>query len=121
MPDIVPLRYVILHHTGIPDPHYDLMFETTPNSALATWRSPTWPITEPTYVTPLPDHRTHYLTYEGPVSQNRGQVTRIASGHHHSRRPTSGPAEFTLDDQTKLTFAQDASGRWLCTPVTHSP
>lgn len=76
----MPLRYAILHHTGVPAPHFDLMFETAPGSPLATWRSPTWPITAPTPVERLPDHRSAYLTYEGPVSNNRGHVTRVAGG-----------------------------------------
>lgn len=29
---------------------------------------------------PLPDHRRIYLTYEGPVSGNRGSVRRVAQG-----------------------------------------
>lgn len=28
----------------------------------------------------LPDHRAAYLSYEGPVSGNRGEVARVASG-----------------------------------------
>lgn len=28
----------------------------------------------------LPDHRADYLTYEGPISKNRGFVQRIATG-----------------------------------------
>ena len=39
-----PLRYVILWHDGVAEPHFDLMFETLPGSALATWRSPRWPV-----------------------------------------------------------------------------
>ena len=31
-----PLRYVILWHDGVAEPHFDLMFETLPGSALAT-------------------------------------------------------------------------------------
>jgi len=30
--------------------------------------------------TRLPDHRKHYLSYEGPLSDNRGEVTQTASG-----------------------------------------
>ena len=30
--------------------------------------------------TPLPDHRTHYLDYEGEVTGNRGMVVRIDTG-----------------------------------------
>ena len=74
------LRYVILHHQGIPDPHYDLMFEREPGGPLLTLRSPSWPILKPTPVEPLPDHRRDYLDYEGPVSNNRGDVRRVQSG-----------------------------------------
>ena len=38
------LRYVILHHTEIPEPHFDLMFETLAGSELATFRALVWPI-----------------------------------------------------------------------------
>ncbi|MGE5609047.1 MAG: hypothetical protein ACM359_07320, partial [Bacillota bacterium] len=72
----------ILRHEGIPEPHYDLLFETAPGSPLAAWRSPTWPVEPDTDLTPLPDHRPAYLEYEGPVSRNRGTVKRVAAGHH---------------------------------------
>jgi hypothetical protein len=75
-----PLRYVILWHEGVPDPHFDLMFETLPGSALSTWRSPRWPIEAPTAATRLKDHRRAYLDYEGDVSGRRGRVTRVAAG-----------------------------------------
>ena len=75
-----PLRYVILWHDGVPEPHYDLMFETLPGSALATWRSPRWPIDSPTPVTRLKDHRRAYLEFEGDLTGRRGRVDRAASG-----------------------------------------
>lgn len=74
------LRYAILRHDGIEHPHFDLMFETSPGSELATWRSDVWPIQTVTLVDRLPDHRAGYLTYEGPVSNDRGHVRRVASG-----------------------------------------
>src|SRR5580765_1966878 len=74
LPPAMSLRYVILHHTGVPTPHYDLMFETDPGSPLATWRSPTWPITDPTLLERLADHRRDYLEYQGPLTNNRGEV-----------------------------------------------
>jgi hypothetical protein len=77
-----PLRYVILRHEGVDPPHFDLMFETSPGSALATWRSPEWPLRLGTPVTHLPDHREWYLNYEGEVSNQRGWVRRVASGTH---------------------------------------
>ena len=74
------LRYVILRHEGVDMPHFDLMFETRPGSPLATWRSEIWPIVGPTALTRLGEHRREYLEYEGPVSGDRGFVTRVAAG-----------------------------------------
>src|SRR5690348_13471389 len=75
-----PLRYVILWHDGVREPHFDLMFETFPGSALSTWRSPGWPIESATAATRLKDHRREYLEYEGDLSERRGRVTRVAAG-----------------------------------------
>ena len=74
------LRYAILYHSGVETPHYDLMFETSPGSELATWRSPVWPLLQPAVLTRLADHRRDYLTYEGPVSNNRGEVKQVSAG-----------------------------------------
>jgi len=76
----MPLRFAILHHTGIPEPHFDLLFETHEGSDLATWRSPVWPITSPATVHRLKDHRRLYLDFEGDLSRRRGHVERIAGG-----------------------------------------
>ncbi|HLL88953.1 MAG TPA: hypothetical protein VK324_06595 [Tepidisphaeraceae bacterium] len=72
--------YVILHHTGVDDPHFDVMIESAPDGPLMTWRSGRWPIDAPTPLTRLPDHRRDYLTYEGPLSNDRGRVARVAAG-----------------------------------------
>jgi len=77
---MTPVRYVILHHTDVSEPHFDLMFETAPGSQLATWRSEIWPIESPTTVTRLRDHRRLYLEYEGPISDHRGAVQRVTDG-----------------------------------------
>ncbi len=78
------LRYAVLHHTGVEQPHYDLLFETQPGSPLATYRCDRWPLEAGTTLAHrLPDHRRLYLEYEGPVSRNRGQVRRVASGTCH--------------------------------------
>jgi hypothetical protein len=79
-PQQFSLRFVILRHDGVPEPHFDLMFETAPGGPLETWRSPAWPIASPVTLTLLAPHRRAYLTYEGPVSNNRGVVTRVAEG-----------------------------------------
>ena len=79
------LRYVVLRHEQIADPHFDLMFEreASEGPALRTWRSRVWPITGVTRLEPLADHRVEYLEYEGPVRGNRGIVRRVASGTCH--------------------------------------
>ena len=75
------VRFVVLHHEGIEEPHFDLMLETSPGSALATWRTPRWPIDQPTEMLQLPEHRRNYLTYEGEVPGGRGRVRRVAAGN----------------------------------------
>ena len=75
-----PLQYVIVHHVGIPDPHFDLMFETRPGSDLATWRSPGWPVESSTPLTRLKDHRRLYLDYVGQIPGDRGSVQQVARG-----------------------------------------
>lgn len=75
-----PLRYAILNHANIEQPHFDLMFETLPGSMLATWRSEHWPIEETTPLVRLRDHRRLYLDYQGDLSDARGTVYRLAEG-----------------------------------------
>jgi hypothetical protein len=75
-----PLRFVVLHHTGVPQPHFDLMIEASAGGVLMTWRCDEWPIVNETNLTRLGEHRREYLEYQGPLSGDRGQVTRVAGG-----------------------------------------
>jgi hypothetical protein len=77
---MLPLRYTILWHDGIAEPHFDLMFQTRPGSALATWRSLAWPIERETPLVRLKDHRRDFLEYEGELTGHRGRVRRVAGG-----------------------------------------
>lgn len=86
------LRYAILRHEAVAEPHFDLLFETAPGSMLAAWRAPRWPITRRTRLLRLPDHRPLYLDYEGPVSGDRGRVNRVAGGAYR----LNVPAEFNV-------------------------
>ncbi len=72
------LRYVVLHHTGWIEDHFDLMLERDCTGLLQTWRLEDFPI--PKQITRLADHRREYLDYEGPVSNKRGHVKRVAAG-----------------------------------------
>jgi hypothetical protein len=75
-----PLRYVVLRHENVPEPHFDLMFESEPGGKLLTWRSAVWPLVHETPLVQLGEHRRAYLDYEGPVSGNRGHVRRVVGG-----------------------------------------
>tara|TARA_R110002095_G_scaffold157083_1_gene136326 strand:- start:1073 stop:1447 length:375 start_codon:yes stop_codon:yes gene_type:complete len=78
-------QYVILRH-DFPELHWDLMLEHA--GVLKTWRLPAPPEIDPAsdlssidlIAEELPDHRLAYLEYEGPVSGNRGEVSRWDHG-----------------------------------------
>ena len=36
-------RYAVLLHSGIAEPHFDLLIEPEPGALLMTWRLPRWP------------------------------------------------------------------------------
>jgi hypothetical protein len=74
------LRYVVLHHTGTDNPHFDLLFERAGKDLLGTMRCSDWPPANETAFERIDDHRRVYLEYEGPISANCGEVRRIASG-----------------------------------------
>jgi hypothetical protein len=71
-------RYVILEHDH-PELHWDLMLET--GDVLRTWRLLELPAPgKAVAAEALSAHRKAYLDYEGPVSGNRGTVTRWDHG-----------------------------------------
>ncbi|WP_254508357.1 DNA polymerase ligase N-terminal domain-containing protein [Anatilimnocola floriformis] len=76
-------QFVILHHrlpaeSGRGD-HFDLMLEDGPGGLL-TWAVAKIPSSREQPAEQLPPHRRDYLTYEGPISNNRGEVQRVAAG-----------------------------------------
>ena len=114
------LRYVVLRHEDIPEPHFDLMFETTPGSDLATWRSDRWPIDAPTPLVKLADHRPAYLEYEGPISGNRGSVRRVAAGWYHPHECSRTSWRLSVGraaGPVQLLIESDGV-RWLAKPIT---
>jgi hypothetical protein len=78
-------RFVILRHDcpdGYkPGVHWDLMLED--GGRLRTWALAAEPTAEVTIAAEqLPDHRLAYLDYEGPISGNRGVVSRWDFGSY---------------------------------------
>jgi len=118
MPD---LRFVILRHEGVESPHFDLMFETSSGSDLATFRCPKWPVTLGTELTALSDHRRAYLDYEGPLSNNRGHVTRVLSGSCNVEGSISMPPRQVIRLLTPAPIAiviEQAAERWRVVQVS---
>jgi hypothetical protein len=80
------MRYVVLHHKNWPEhsDHYDLMLQTRAGQSddeptLRTFSSGSDEF--PAAMLRLNnDHRQAYLTYEGPLSENRGTVKRSDEG-----------------------------------------
>ncbi|NLW87099.1 MAG: hypothetical protein GXY38_09525 [Planctomycetes bacterium] len=75
-------RFVILLHTCDGREHYDLLTEQPGLDLLAAWQTPCNPseITGAAACTRLPDHRREYLSYEGKISRQRGEVERVDEG-----------------------------------------
>ena len=106
-----PLRYVVLRHEGVNDPHFDLMFETGPGSDLATWRASEWPITDHTEFTPLRPHRRAYLQYEGTISGDRGTVHRVHEGVHSLEGDSPDNLAVRLETGVRLVLAKAITKR----------
>ena len=111
------LRYVVLLHEGFGDTHYDLMFETTAGSELLTWRCAEWPLRTGLILKPLALHRRAYLEYEGPLSNNRGRVRRVAWGQYELSTNRDGLFQGVFSDQTEFTLTTDGPDRWFCAIV----
>ncbi len=78
-------RYVILHHVTpsreTRATHWDFMLEC--EGVLRTWALPQPPRAGQSMIgQALADHRIEYLTYEGPVSRDRGHVTQWDRGQY---------------------------------------
>ena len=85
MSDFPMPRYVVLYHeTADPQErpsHWDFMLEE--GGVLRTWAIYTAPTLDAAHtMEALPDHRLEYLEYEGPLSGERGEVTRVCSGSY---------------------------------------
>jgi hypothetical protein len=75
------LRYVVLRHEGVAEPHFDVLFETEPGSMLQTWRLTQWPPGDSAQpAQKIRDHRRAFLDYQGDLTGGRGNVIRVDEG-----------------------------------------
>jgi len=84
------VRMVVLEHTTAHDTHLDWMIQSpvpTPDPRRTLWTARlrphprSWPEAQRFAVQPIALHRTRYLDYEGPTSDGKGRVKRVAAGH----------------------------------------
>ena len=92
-------RFVILWHKMPAEAprasHFDLMLEG--DGALRTWALPRLPEPGETIVAErLADHRLDYLDYEGPVSADRGTVSRMDRGSFEIESESAGRLDVRL-------------------------
>ena len=102
-------RFVVLRHQMPPEStrplHWDLMLEE--GDHLITWALSAAPaIDRPLKALPLTDHRLEYLEYEGPLSGNRGVVSRHDWGTY----------EKLFEDDHQRVIA--LNGRYICGRAT---
>ncbi|HBO43988.1 MAG TPA: hypothetical protein DD670_08660 [Planctomycetaceae bacterium] len=109
-------RFAVLLHDGPRGPHWDLFLET--GASLATWALAREPDTlGPIDAERLADHRLAYLEHEGPVSGDRGFVTRWDAGTYRligqSDRETALVFEGNrLNGHATLTCVSDDMRQW---------
>jgi hypothetical protein len=125
-----PLRWVLLWHECPPDyrdgSHWDLMLERagiTSERRLATWSLSELPKRWPGAAADAPsevdaivlaDHRAAYLEYEGPISGDRGAVTRVASGEvtWHEATERRVVVDLLNSLQGEVTLLGDSRDSW---------
>ena len=108
-------RFVVLQHCDRDGVHFDLMIEN--GAKLATWKMPD----PPERCGPhgqacrrIGEHRRLYLDYEGPISDDRGEVRRHDAGTCRVtiERPRSPTQRWVADfEGTQL------RGRWVLEPA----
>jgi len=88
-------RFVILRHDSPRGEHFDFMLEA--GDSLKTWALPHPPEAGVEIdCEALADHRLAYLEYEGPISGERGAVTRWDRGTFSLERQSSEEWAVTL-------------------------
>ena len=119
-------RFVVLWHETPPGysrpSHYDLMLEH--GDILRTWALAALPsIGASIPAEQLPDHRTHYLDYEGLVSGARGSAARVDFGAYDLIEDSASRLIIRLRGQQlvgRLTLARDPRDphRWYASVST---
>ena len=109
-------RFVILRHDSRRGEHFDLMLEDA--GVLKTWALPRSPeVGAEIECEALAEHRIEYLDYEGPISGQRGSVTRWDEGVYTLERRDDAEwvvqlAGERLSGRAVIRRSADDSSRW---------
>jgi DNA polymerase ligase (LigD)-like protein len=120
-------RFVVLHHDfpagHVRRPHWDLMLEW--GQSLRTWAMASEPGSATEIAAEaLPDHRVAYLDYEGPLSGDRGSVTRWDVGQYHLERDREDELTIQLLGgrlRGELRLRQDTEGHFWRVSFSAAP
>lgn len=95
-------RHFVIHRHSTPDgTHWDLMLEM--QDLLRTWRlniPPAQINDDPIYAEQIDDHSKRFLTYEGPVQNDTGEVKIVEHGFFHITEDTIFSLKIILKGQT---------------------
>ena len=107
-------RFVILEHDH-PVRHWDLMLQM--GEVLRTWRLEKPPMVDvPIAAAASFDHRLMYLDYQGPISGNRGSVTRWEGGCYEIERQSEGNLIFKVFGERligKIELRLEGNQQWI--------
>jgi hypothetical protein len=108
------VQYVVLFHSGVPQPHFDVMFESSEVDGLITFRAQDWPVKDEATWEQIGLHRRDYLDFQGKLSRDRGEVRRVAFGRCTVDPPdglTRGRAIIRLDGEI-LSMKKSTETKW---------
>lgn len=133
-------KCIILKHITSQGSHYDWLMENPAGDSFSQqplWtarvNSPPahWLAARRLVLTPLPEHRRIYLTYQGPVSGRRGHVIQIARGRVLPLQWSAGSCHLLIHWQSPLPpmhvhllspqAAEDASRKIIAAVTDASP
>lgn len=116
-------RYVILRHDTAPGSqrpmHWDFMLQA--GDILRTWALAREPRSaDAVSAESLADHRIAYLDYEGPISGDRGSVTRWDEGTYEAISQADDEIVVNVDGKrlsgtVRLERTAEGTGNWLFT------
>ena len=117
--DVLPRFAILYHQCPVDNPrstHWDLLLEE--EGKLRTWAMASEPVPGIAIdAEQLADHRLEYLTYEGPISNDRGSVTRWDEGSYTLLEDDSERILLLLNGQriagqVELCRESSATQRW---------